>query len=75
MKAFCTISIVWTLMFIALLIFNLYIEQSQMMLWIVVIMGIVTAILSIFSTVMWCIKDKRNKENELKLRWIDMGFH
>lgn len=75
MNAFRVISIIWSLIFIALSVLILYIEQSEIIIWIIAVMGIITAILNIISTAMWWIKDKRNKENELKLRWIDMGFH
>ena len=75
MNAFRVISIIWSLIFIALLVLTLYIEQYEIMIWIIVVMGIITAIFNIISTAMWWIKDKKNKENELKLRWIDMGFH
>ncbi|MBE5812679.1 MAG: hypothetical protein E7314_03395 [Clostridiales bacterium] len=75
MNALRIISILCAIALIVLLIVSLNVEESTGLTRAIVVVGIVTAVLNIISTIMWWLTDVANNYNADQLRWFRISSH
>jgi len=71
MNIFRVLSIICAVTLVVLLIVSLNVEASTGLTWVIVIVGIATAVFNVIATIMWWITDTANNYNSWQLSWCN----
>lgn len=74
MSIFRILSIICSVVLVTLLVISVTVELSTGLTWAIVIVGILTAVFNVISTIMWWITDAANSSNAQQLRWSRMSY-
>lgn len=70
MNIFRVLSIICAVVLVVLIIVSLNVEASMALTWSIVVVGIITAVFNVITTIMWWITDAANNYNSWQLSWF-----